>query len=80
MLFVLHPQINVRSKALSRTKIIFDVHDRDRLRGDPLLGQVIMGIGSTEDSVTEHWEEAMVGNGRKVGRWHYIMDKGEVSD
>ncbi|BFZ01206.1 hypothetical protein BsWGS_04244 [Bradybaena similaris] len=73
-------QINVRSKPLSHTRVAFDIHDRDRLRGDPHLGQVIMGLGSTEESVMEHWEEAMFGNGRKICRWHYIMDKGETHD
>ncbi|XP_005094380.1 C2 calcium-dependent domain-containing protein 4C [Aplysia californica] len=72
--------INTRSKALSLTRIVFEVHDRDRLRGDPLIGHVMMGQGSTEESVMEHWDEAMVGNGRKICRWHYIMEKGETHD
>lgn len=78
--FILILQINVRSKPLSHTRVVFDIHDRDRLRGDPHLGQVIMGLGSTEESVMEHWEEAIFGNGRKICRWHYIMDKGETHD
>ncbi|GFS28063.1 synaptotagmin-4-like protein [Elysia marginata] len=73
-------QVNVKTKALSHTRIVFSVHDRDRLRGDPLLGLVLMGLGATEDSVIEHWDETMVGNGRRVCRWHYIMEKGETQD
>ena len=73
-------KVNVKTKALSHTRIVFSVHDRDRLRGDPLLGLVLMGLGATEDSVIEHWDETMVGNGRRVCRWHYIMEKGEAQD
>ncbi|KAL8596378.1 hypothetical protein ACOMHN_046006 [Nucella lapillus] len=63
---------------LRDTKIRFRVYDHERLRSDPILGEVWLGRGAREESVLSHWQEMTHAPGRKLRRWHYILGTEET--
>ncbi|XP_076444094.1 uncharacterized protein LOC143282364 [Babylonia areolata] len=61
------------------TRARFCVFDHERLRSDPVLGEVWLGRGAREESVVAHWREMMHAPGRKLRRWHYILSVAETA-
>ncbi|XP_076465372.1 uncharacterized protein LOC143297085 [Babylonia areolata] len=64
---------------LRDTKVRFRVFDHERLRSDPILGELWLGRGAREESVLTHWQEMMHAPGRKLRRWHYILGSEETT-
>ena len=64
---------------LRDTRLRLCVYDHERLRSDPVLGEVWLGRGAREESVVTHWQEMMHAPGRKLRRWHYILSVNETS-
>jgi synaptotagmin-1 len=65
---------------LRDTSVRLRVYDHDRLRSDPVLGEVWLGRGAREESVVNHWQEMMHAPGRRLRRWHYIVGVDETEE
>lgn len=63
---------------LTTTCVTASVFKVELLFHDKMLGQVRLGYDSTEDSERLHWQEALLSQGRSVGKWHYLMESGDV--
>lgn len=65
--------------SLLATRVRLCVYNHERLRSDPVLGEVWLGRGAREESVITHWQEMMHAPGRKLRRWHYILSVAETT-
>ncbi|KAK7496031.1 hypothetical protein BaRGS_00012732 [Batillaria attramentaria] len=66
-------------EALRDTRVRLCVYDHEKLRSDPVLGEVWLGRGGREESVVTHWQEMTHAPGRKLRRWHYILSVAETT-
>ena len=66
--------ISPKMDDLSLTSLNILIFDHDRIRSDDVIGRVQLGLGSTEASEFEHWNEILSNPGHLITKWHYLVE------
>ncbi|KAL3865368.1 hypothetical protein ACJMK2_042760 [Sinanodonta woodiana] len=66
--------ISPKMDDLRYTTLIVSVFDHKRLRSDDIIGQIIIGSTSTEESLLVHWDDVITNPEKTVTKWHYLAE------
>ncbi|KAK3579838.1 hypothetical protein CHS0354_007354 [Potamilus streckersoni] len=66
--------ISPKMDDLRYTTLIISVFDYKRLRSDDIIGQIIIGSASTEESLLVHWDDVITNPEKTVTKWHYLTE------